>query len=117
MSTSAFASCDPGGSPARSTTRSTFPRTIGTARGLARSAQLVFAVAEEHEIVPLEPFHERSLLRRAREAACGLARPLAHRRPVVDRGAHLRQHDLELTLDIGQRFALSVDLRMDDGLA
>ena len=87
------------------------------ARGFARTQHavavgidhLVFAVAEEGEVVVRQPAHERCRLLRRGFVQRGLAlrqlcgdrqRLLAHRAPVGDRGAHVFQRRLDLRLQL-----------------
>ena len=90
--------------------------------------QLVLAVAEEREVVVGEPVEERAPprrlvgveRRRIRQVRDHLERPLAHRLPVLDRGAHLADHAHEVPLELraaGRASVWRADLGVDHRLA
>ena len=77
-------------------------------------------VAEEGEVVVGEPARGTRPPRRPRRQLGGrLERLLAHRLPVLDRGAHLADHALEVLLELAQPALVRLPhhLGVDDGLA
>ncbi len=75
------------------------------------------AIAQEREVVVREPVEEGRGLGVVRRA-CRLQRLLAHRLPVLDRGAHLADHAFEMPFQLAQpsRVRLARHLGVDDGL-
>src|SRR5439155_15394137 len=83
--------------------------------------QVIAAVAEKHEVAALHPVEQvarfadlvaRERRRIALERGDDRAHSLAHRPPVVDRYAHVRERRLDITLQIFdlRRIGLPVDL-------